>query len=240
MIERKRVKPLIIDRKQNKKVLLCLRQNRSFIIFFALLMVAFPAVAFGSGWSDWWLTADQRGGRLFAQERYLEAAEVFESPQRRGVAFFRGGDFERAAAVFGRLRSAQAAYNRGNSLVMLGRYEEAIQSYEDALKARPGWTQAEENLVVAVARKERLAPPESDEGGTGGQLEADEIVFDDSGRVNKSGTEVETTGGDALAEDEMRAVWLRRVQNDPAEFLRARFAYQLYRDEQREAEDEDE
>jgi Ca-activated chloride channel family protein len=229
---------VIVGRPENEIGLLCLQQNRSIIIFCALLLLVIPTVAYGSGWGEFWLTADQRGGRLFAQERYLEAAEVFESPERRGVAFFRGGDFESAASVFGRLRSPEAAYNRGNALVMLGRYEEAIQSYEDALNARPGWTEAEENLLVAVARKERMAPPESDEGGTGGQLEADEIVFDDSGRVNKSGTEVETTGGDALSEDEMRAVWLRRVQNDPTEFLRARFAYQLYRDEQEGAEDE--
>jgi Ca-activated chloride channel family protein len=207
-------------------------------IFIALLMLFYPVLVFGSGWGEFWLTADQRGGRLFAQEQYLEAAEVFESPERRGIAFFRGGDFETAASVFGRLRSPEAAYNRGNALVMLGRYEEAIQSYEDALNARPGWAEAEENLVVAVARKERMVPPESDEGGTGGQLEADEIVFDDSGRVNKSGTEVVTEGGEEMSDDEMRAVWLRRVQNDPAEFLRTRFAYQLYREEEGESEDE--
>ena len=73
---------------------------------------------------------------------------------------------------------------------------------------------------------------EDDAGGTGGQLEADEIVFDDTGRVNKSGAETETEGGQQMSDDEMRAVWLRRVQNDPAEFLRTRFAYQLYRDQQ--------
>jgi Ca-activated chloride channel family protein len=229
---------VIVGRTVNEKALLRLRRNRSFIIFCAFLLLVFPAVVHGSSWGEFWLTADQRGQGLFEQERYLEAAEVFESPERRAVAFFRGGDFESAASVFGRLRAPEAAYNRGNALVMLGRYEEAIQSYEDALNARPGWAEAEENLVVAVARKERMAPPESDEGGTGGQLEADEIVFDDSGRVDKSGTEVETTGGDALSEDEMRAVWLRRVQNDPAEFLRARFAYQLFRDEQEGADDE--
>ena len=231
IVKRKRVKLVMIGRSENEKALLCLRQNRSFIIFCALLLWVIPAVAYGSGWGDWWLTPDQQGGRLFEQERFLEAAEVFESPQRRAVAFFRGGDFESAATVFGRMRSPEAAYNRGNALVMLGSYEEAIQSYQDALEARPGWTEAGENLAIARVRMERLAPPESDEGGTGGQLEADEIVFDDSGRVNKSGSEVVTEGGEQLSDDEMRAVWLRRVQNDPAQFLRARFAYQLYRDE---------
>lgn len=182
-------------------------------------------------WKDWWFTPDQQGQRLVEQERYLEAAQSFADPMRKGAAFFRGGDFEAAAAVFGRVRSAGASYNRGNALVMLGDYDGAIDSYRDAIKQHPGWTEAEQNLAIAVARKEMLAPPEDDAGGTGGQLGADEIVFDDSGRVDKAGSDVQTEGGEGLAEDEMRAVWLRRVQNDPKEFLRTRFAYQLYRDE---------
>ena len=115
---------------------------------------------------------------------------------------------------------------------MLGRYDEAIQSYENALEARPDWAEAAENLEIARVRKDRLAPPDDDAGGTGGQLEADEIVFDDTGRVDKSGSEAVTEGGKEMSDDEMRAVWLRRVQNDPAEFLRTRFSYQLYRQEQ--------
>lgn len=206
-------------------------------IFCIILLLVAPAAARAGGWSDWWLTPDQQGRRLAGQGSFLQAAQVFEDPAQKGVAFYRGGDFESAAAVFGRIRTAEAAYNRGNALIMLGRYDEAISSYENALAMNPGWVEAEENLAIAKARKEKLAPPEDDAGGTGGQLEADEIVFDDSGRVKNSGSEEVTDGGDSLSEDEMRAVWLRRVQNDPADFLRTRFAYQLYRDEQ-ESQDE--
>ncbi len=227
------------DRTQIERRLLCLRQNRRLFILCALFLAGWPGVVFASGWSDFWFTPEQRGQGLFDQGRYLEAAEVFISPERMGVAYFRGGDFESAASVFGRVRSPEAAYNRGNSLVMLGRYEEAIEAYGNALKARPGWPEAEQNLAVAIARKERLAPPDSDEGGTGGMLEADELVFDDTGRVDKAGTESVSDEGEGLSDDEMRAVWLRRVQNDPAEFLRARFSYQLYRDEQAQQEGRD-
>lgn len=195
-------------------------------------LVSFPPTAWAADWAGLWLTPDQQGQRLFDQARYLEAAPLFENTARKGAAFFRGGDFESAAAVFGRMRGPQAAYNRGNALIMLGRYDEAIKSYQQALEEKPGWARAEENLAVAQARKERLAPPEDDAGGTGGMLEADEIVFDDSGRVKNSGSEEVTGGGDTLSENEMRATWLRRVQNDPADFLRTRFAYQLYREEQ--------
>lgn len=200
------------------------------------LLLACPGLALGAEWADWWLTADQQGARLFERERYIEAAEAFEDSGRKGVAFYRGGDFESAASVFGRMTSPEAAYNRGNALLMLGRYDESINSYLAALEARPDWREARENLAIARARKERLAPAEDDYGGTGGQLEADEIVFDDTGRVDEAGSEAVTDGGEAMSEDEMRAVWLRRVQNDPAEFLRTRFAYQLYRSGQEQEE----
>jgi Ca-activated chloride channel family protein len=198
-----------------------------------ILLLAWAANAQAFDWPrdfhGWWLTPDQQGQRLLEQGRYLEAAERFDNPERRGAAYYRGGDFERAAGVFGRMATAEAAYNRGNALVMLGQYEAAIESYGRALELRPGWDSAQENRELAIARKQRLAPPETDDGGTGGMLEADEIVFDDSGRVANSGTEVETEGGEAMSEEEMRSVWLRRVQNDPADFLRARFAWQLFR-----------
>jgi Ca-activated chloride channel family protein len=212
---------------------------RAWQVLASWVLLACPAIA-AADWVEWWLTADQQGGRLMKEERFLEAAEVFEDPMRKGAAYFRGGDFESAAAVFGRIPSAAAAYNRGNSMVMLGNYDEAISSYRAALEARPQWREAQQNLAIAQARKKRLAPPETDAGGTGGQLGADEIVFDDSGRVDKAGSDVVTEGGESMSEDEMRAVWLRRVQNDPAEFLRTRFAYQLYRDEQQAGEGGDE
>ena len=37
----------------------------------------------------------------------------------------------------------------------------------------------------------------------------------------------EVAGGDPLSDDQLRALWLRRVQTKPADFLRAKFAYQL-------------
>lgn len=187
------------------------------------------AVDWPSDLAGWWLTPDQQGQRLFEQGHYGEAAERFADPARQGAALYRAGDFERAAAVFGRQRAPEAAFNRGNALVLLGRYDEAIESYALALQMKPDWPAALENLALAAARKEMLKPPESDAGGTGGMLDADEIVFDDSGRVDRSGAETTAQGGEPMSEEEMRAIWLRRVQNDPADFLRARFAWQLHR-----------
>lgn len=217
----------------SRPAMLCSKRDReqsSLLQLVVLFLLFLPGSASANGFMDLWLTPDQQGQRLFNAKNYPEAAEAFEDPARRAASYYRGGDFESAAALYGVVNTPEAAYNRGNALIMLGRYDEAIASFERSLQMKPGWPEAQQNLDIARVRRERLQPSDDDAGGTGGQLEADEIVFDDTGRVNKSGSEVTTEGGEGMSDTEMRAVWLRRVQSDPADFLRARFSYQLYRD----------
>jgi Ca-activated chloride channel family protein len=200
-----------------------------------MLMQASSAIAFE--WADLWFTPDQQGQRFMARGEYKKAAEKFKAPERIGTALFMAGEFESAASVLGRSSSAEATYNRGNALVMLGKYEGAIEAYQTALSKRPGWQEAEQNLQIAILRKQALAPPEDDYGGTGGQLEADEIVFDDTGRVNKSSSEQVIDAADQqMSEDAMRAMWLRKVETRPADFLAVRFNYQLAKKENNSTE----
>jgi len=192
-----------------------------------LLFVQAPT-AWALDWAGLWFTPDQQGQRLFDQGEYGQAADKFTSPERIGAALFLAGDFRTAASVLGRSASAEAHYNRGNAHVMLGEYDAAISAYQSALSRRPDWPAAEQNLQIAKLRKQALAPPDDDFGGTGGQLGADEIVFDDSGRVNKSSSEqVVDAAEQQLGEEAMRAMWLRKVETRPADFLAARFNYQL-------------
>jgi Ca-activated chloride channel family protein len=209
--------------------------KRALVVLLGLLLV--PGSAVASGFLELWLTPDQQGDRLLAQERYPEAAAAYSDPARRAVAYYRGGDFERAAAVWGSLATPEAAFNRGNALVFLGRYEEAITSYDLALGHRDDWPEARENREIARVRMERLQPTDDDAGGTGGMLGADEIRFDDTGRVDQAGSPATAEEQQAISDEAMRATWLRRVEDRPADFLRARFSYQLYRDQQ-EAADE--
>lgn len=202
---------------------------RLFILVLLLTQIS-PAMAID--WSDLWFTPDQQGQRLMQQGKFKQAAEKFTTPERIGAALFMSGDFESAASVLGRSSSAEANYNRGNSLIMLGQYDPAIEAYQNALSKRPGWQEAEQNLQIAVLRKQALAPPDDDYGGTGGQLEADEIVFDSTGRVNKSSSEQVIDAADQqMGEDAMRAMWLRKVETRPADFLAVRFNYQLAKQE---------
>jgi Ca-activated chloride channel family protein len=204
-------------------------------ILVLLLSQISPAAAFE--WTDLWFTPDQQAQRLMEKGEYQQAAGKFTTPERIGTALFMAGDFESAASVLGRSSSAQANYNRGNALIMLGQYEAAIEAYQNALSKRPGWQEAEQNLQIAILRKEALAPAKDDYGGTGGQLAADEIVFDDTGRVNKSSSEQVVDAADQqMGEDAMRAMWLRKVETRPADFLAVRFNYQLAKKENSKTE----
>ena len=169
------------------------------------------------------LRPDQKGYRLFQQGNYQEAAENFVVPMWQGAAYFKAGDFKQAAGLFAGYDTAEAAYNQGNSLVMLGHYEEAMGRYERALELKPGWDEAETNLAIAQSRALALKK----EGGdmTGGQLGADDIVFD-KGKSSPRAENEEVAGGQEMNDSEMRAIWLRNIQTKPADFLRVKFAYQ--------------
>jgi Ca-activated chloride channel homolog len=85
-----------------------------------------------------WLSADQYGRFLMDHARPADAALTFRDPMWRGVALFRSGDFKSAAQAFAGVDGGEGAYDAGNALVMLGKYEEAIKSYDRALALRTG------------------------------------------------------------------------------------------------------
>ena len=203
-------------------------------LLFVLALLCTNSAAGDFRFAGLWRTPDQQGQQLFEQGRYTEAAERFTDPLRRGAALYRAGDFEAAAAAFARVDSAEAALNRGNALVLLGRYEAAILAFQRALQLRPDWAAAKTNLAITEARLAAIAPPEDDAGGTGGKLGADEIVMDSSGRAAGAQEEQAVQGG-AASDAELRAMWLRRVQTSPADFLKVRFSLQLAREQEQAA-----
>jgi len=176
---------------------------------------------------DLWLTQDQQGQRAFDRGDYSVAAEQFEDPLRKGTALYLTEDFEGALAEFARLDTAEAWFNRGNSLAHLERYEEAMEAYQKALELQPDYPWARANL-------EYLEPflPLEFEGGemgtVGRDAAADEVVFDaDQKRLDEEGIDTVMEGEQEMLSDQQLAdIWLRQVDTSPSSFLRYKFAYQ--------------
>ena len=174
-------------------------------------------------WAGLWWTPDQQGMRLFARGDFVAAADAFHDPQWRGVAFYRAGEFEKAARAFALSSTPEAGFNQGNAWLMNGKYKAAIDIYDRVLAQRPDWTEARENRDLAAARKKMTDTIGGDLGDQ--KLGADKIVFDKSHK--NEGQQTDLSGDKSASSEQMQALWLRRVQTRPADFLKAKFAWQL-------------
>ena len=173
-------------------------------------------------WWGLWFTPDQQGQRLLNQGSFRTAAETFHDPMWQGIAWFRAGEFEQAEQAFARLATSNAEFNRGNCLIMRGKYQEAVERFDRALELRPDFEDARINRQIAIARAKLVEQKGGDMGDQ--TIGADKVVFD---KEQKSGGQETETVGQPLSDSDMQALWLRRLQTQPADFLQAKFAYQL-------------
>lgn len=86
---------------------------------------------------DWWYSKDYQGQLLQNDAKYEEAADRFESDNRKAVAYYKSGDYSSAADLFALDSSGTSNYNRGLALAQLGRYAEAQRAFEAAAKIDP-------------------------------------------------------------------------------------------------------
>ena len=68
---------------------------------------------------------------------------------------------------------------------------------------------------------------------TGGKLAADDFVFSKGKKDSAENKDpVETEGGQEMSDEALQALWLRRIETKPADFLKVKFAMQSQQEEQ--------
>ncbi len=173
-----------------------------------------------------WLTPDQQGRYHFEKGDYRAAAERFQDPLWKGIAYYRSKKFEAAIEQFARVDTAEGYFNLGDTCAHLGQLEQAVTSYEEVLRRKPDDRAAKENrdLIQSLIQKKK-AKEKEEEPPQGQQptFNPDEIKFDDKG---KKGTKGEIDQAELSAE-QIQEVWMRRLQTTPSDFLRLKFAAQV-------------
>lgn len=155
-------------------LLIAARRGVVFSIALLVFMQPMPLWAASTPVQPFWQrpmqSQQQFAQQLFAAEQYAAAAEYFSDPMAQGAAWYRAGNYERAAAAFAQVSGPEAAYNRGNALAQLGALPEALAAYQTALAERPHWQAAQENYALV---KSLLAQQEQEQSEGEGDDNAD-------------------------------------------------------------------
>ena len=131
--------------------------------------IAWPgAPAHAMSLDDFWQRPDQQAAAALARGDAKRAADVAATPAWRGGAAYRGGDYTRALEAYAQTHDADGAYDRGNALAKLGRYQEAIAAYDEALRLAPGMEDARANRKAVEdflkRQQEKSSPQQGDKG----------------------------------------------------------------------------
>ncbi|BBB30495.1 hypothetical protein [Neptunomonas japonica] len=177
-------------------------------------------------------TADQQGAYYYEKQEFLTSASRFNSRDWRAASHYAAGQYERAAMIYGRMNSADGFYNQGNALAQMAYYEVSALAYRKALVLKPDWHQAQENLALVLVLAHKPQSDQERKAGEKARLEADKLVFDLDKEQAKKAEEFQPDdiyGG--LSKDQIEQLWLKRLNVDPADFLRLKFAYQWQREQ---------
>jgi len=113
-----------------------------------LALMLIPQVSEAFSWESLWFRPDQQGVRALERDAPEEAAALFQNPGWKGLAHYRAGNYQEAEEAFSLVDTPDGHYNRGNALANLGRYEEALASYQASLTQQPNHADARHNMDV--------------------------------------------------------------------------------------------
>ncbi|WP_213994792.1 VWA domain-containing protein [Arsukibacterium sp.] len=165
-----------------------------------LLPVCYLPNAEASVWRDLWQTPAQQAITDYQQQDYQNARQKFKDPLWQGNAAYRQGDYSAAAQAFSqaakRQPSADAYANLGNSLAMQQKFDEALESYQQALALDPEHQQAKQNaeLLNQLQQQQQNQQQQDGEQQNGEQQQGDQQPEDGNDSSEESAADGEDQG----------------------------------------------
>jgi Ca-activated chloride channel family protein len=147
--------------------------------------LALPQEAAAAWWEDLWLRKDQQAYRALAEQEPERAAALADDPALAGEGWYRSGDYANARESWSRGSSADAHYNRGNALALLGEYEAALAAYDRALELHAGMPDAEHNREV-IERLKQQQEQQQQQGEQGDSGDNDAQSEEQEGQTSDS------------------------------------------------------
>ena len=233
--------------------------RKGWVIYSLLIMVGLGSCNSNSTFKNLWFTRDYQAQQLYEQGDFEQAADLFSDPLRKGVAYYRAGDYKQVVNAFEQDTTAMGAYNLGLAYYKNGDYAAAGLAFGKAVEMNPDLGDARANQILmqqmAIGTDEvnpdEVNPDEAEEAaaeqtdqnienkdmedlGGGGQeatkedmeKERKEEIANTDIRKGKELDEV-PDNFESGKQDESQKILMRKVDDDPALFLKRKFAHQL-------------
>lgn len=235
--------------------LVLLSFRKGWVIYSFLILLSFSSCNNNATFKDLWYTKDYQAQKLADKGDYLLAAETFDTPLRKGIAFYKAGKYNEAINAFSQDTTAMGAYNLGIAFYKNGDYAAAEIAFGKAIELDPTIEYAQKNKIIAQqlsARENEVNPEKAQEAdkekgqaqnqqnkspedlGGGGQEATKEDMKKE--RLEET-TETDIRTGKELDEvpdnmefgkqDQSQTILMRKVDDDPLLFLKRKFAHQV-------------
>ena len=143
--------------------------RRGWVVAVAFFMLPMPQPAQAGYWEDLWQTPDQQAQRELEEGNANAAAELFDDPEWRAVAEYKAREYGKSASGFAELENTRSLYNYGTALARQGKFEGALDAFDEVLEREPDHEDAQYNReLVAALIKQQEENQDSQQDGEGG------------------------------------------------------------------------
>ncbi|MFV0565974.1 MAG: vWA domain-containing protein [Flavobacteriaceae bacterium] len=227
--------------------------RKGWVLYGLLFVLSFSSCKKNETFADLWYTKDYQGQRLSDKQDFQSAAETYTSELRKGVAYYKSGNYEAAIAAFSKDTTAQGAYNLGLAYYQNGDLQAAQYAFNQAIERDPEFAAAQANknaLTQVLPQVDELSLGNAEEAQktehakniqnkgedlSGGGQEATEEQMKKQRQEETTeskihfGKELDEVPSDEdlnISKQQNSNILMRKVDDDPSLFLQRKFHYQ--------------
>lgn len=192
-------------------------------------------------WLDLWMTRDQQGQWYFDRGEYLKAANHYQDPLRKGVAFYYASQYSSSFKVLNQSQDFTMQLHAVSALARQREYVAARTVLTHLMKTHPNNEVVKHNLkIINAVIKEINDFSESQSKGPEAGDDASHELGNKPQTADGVKTEVikqlllkdKMTAEQLLANDASVDKWFKRVESNPKSFLRSKFGIQYQKQQQ--------
>ena len=149
---------------------------------------------------SWWQTPfmndNQEALNSYQRGKYKDAVNKFNDEAWKASSLYKSGDYEGALNAFKSIPGPESLYNQGNALAKLGKLEDAINKYDQALSEAPDFDDARTNKKIVEDLLKQQQQQNQDQNQNENGDDGEQSDSQDNGQDNSDSPNSKQQSGD--------------------------------------------